>query len=96
MVTLPGGAVELTAARIWAADGTLFCTLTARAVEGKPQKEELEVWGQKVLEAALAAGWDCWSLDRELGALRPGDWEVWKDYPVNDLVIKVTGKVVRP
>lgn len=95
VVALPHGAVELTAARTWAMDGTLHCTLTARIVEGAPKPEELAVWGKRVLDAALAPGWDCWGLERELGALRPGDWETWKNYPVEKLAVKVTGKLVR-
>lgn len=95
VVTLAHGAVELTAARTWTMDGTLHCTLTARIVEGAPKPEELAVWGKQVLDAALAPGWDCWGLERELGALRPGDWETWKDYPVEKLAVKVTGKLVR-
>lgn len=95
VVTFPRGAVKLTAVRTWAMDGTLRCNLTARIVEGEPNPEELAQWGERVLEAALAPGWDCWGLERELGALRPGDWTVWKDCPVEKLKVKVTGKLVR-
>jgi len=95
VVTLPHGAAELTAVRTWAMDGALRCTLTARIVEGDPDPEDLAAWGERVLTAALAPGWDCWGLERELGALRPGDWAVWEDYPVEDLAVKVTGKLVR-
>lgn len=95
VVDFPHGAVKLTAARTWAMDGTLHCTLTARIEEGEPNPRELAEWGKEVLEAALAPGWDCWGLERELGALRPGDWTVWKDYPVEKLAVKVTGRLVR-
>ena len=96
VVTLPHGAVELTAAKTWAVDGALRCTLTARIVEGEVEKEELETWGQAVLKAALSPGWDCWGLERELGALRPGDWQRWKEFPVEKLAVEVTGKLVKP
>ena len=95
VVTFPHGAVELTSVRSWAVDGALRCALTARVVEGDPEPEELASWGKIVLEAALASGWDCWGLERELGALRPGDWEKWENYPVKELAVKVTGKLVR-
>ena len=95
VVALPHGAVELTAVRTWAMDGPLRCTLTARIVDGSPAPKDLADWGKTVLEAALAPGWDCWGLERELGALRPGDWEMWKDCPVTDLAVKVTGKLVK-
>lgn len=96
VVSFPHGAAELTAAKIWAVDGTLRCALTARVAEGEVQREELEDWGKRVLRAALAPGWDCWGLDRQLGALRPGDWETWRKYPVEKLTVKVTGKLVNP
>ena len=95
VVVLPHGSVELTSARTWAMDGTLRCALTARIAEGGPAPEDLARWGKTVLEAALEPGWDCWGLERELGALRPGDWETWRDYPVKDLAVQVTGKLVR-
>lgn len=95
VVTLPHGTVELTAVKTWAMDGTLHSTLTACIVEGAPAPRDLADWGKAVLEAALSPGWDCWGLERELGALRPGDWETWKDYPVEDLAVKVTGKLVK-
>ena len=96
VTTLPGGAAELTAVQIRAVDGTLFCTLTARTAEGSPREKDLAIWGQKVLTAALASGWDCWGLERKLGGLRPGDWEVWENYPVERLAVNVTGKLVKP
>lgn len=96
VVTLPQGAVELTKAKSWAVDGTLRCTLAARVVEGEPEEEALAAWGERTLSAALAPGWDCWGLDRELGALRPGDWSRWKDWPVENLAVKVSGKLVKP
>ena len=95
VVVLPHGSVELTSARTWAMDGTLRCALTARIAEGDPAPEDLARWGKTVLEAALKPGWDCWGLERELGALRPGGWETWRDYPVKDLAVQVTGKLVR-
>lgn len=95
VVTLPHGAAELTNARIWAADGILHCSLTARIVQGAPPLRELTQWGERVLKAALDRGWDCWGLERELKTLGPGDWERWENYPVERLAVKVTGKLVR-
>ena len=95
VVTLPHGAVELTAARIWAVDGVLRCSLTGRIAEGEPTAKELTRWGESVLRAALAPGWDCWGLERELRALRPGNEERWRGHPVEKLMVKVTGKLVR-
>lgn len=96
VVTLPGGAVELTAVRTWAADGTVYCTLTGRKAEGDPREEDLAAWGRKMIRAALSRGWDCWGLDREQGALRPEDWPWLKGYPVEGLKVEVTGKLVKP
>lgn len=95
VVTLPHGSAELTSVRTWAMGGVLSCTLTGRIVEGDPKPEDLERWGEAVLTAALASGWDCWGLRRELGALRPTRWEMWRDCPVKNLTIQVTGKLVR-
>lgn len=95
VVTLPSGAVELLAARSWAVDGTLRCTLTARAVEGAPRKEELAAWGERCLGQALARGWDCWGLDREAALLRPLKWGE-EEHPLWELEIQVTGKLVEP
>lgn len=94
VVTLPGGAVELSSARHWAREGTLHCTLTARAVEGTPQAEELEAWGEKALAAALAPGWDCWGLDRERGALEPWNWETRAGTSCAQLKVDVRGRLV--
>lgn len=94
VVTLPGGAVELSSARHWAREGTLRCTLTARAVEGTPQAEELEAWGEKTLAAALAPGWDCWGLDREQGALEPWNWETRAGTSCAQLKVDVRGRLV--
>lgn len=94
-VTLPHGAATLTEVRIWAWDGVLHCGLTARVAEGEPKEADLAAWGEKILTAALAAGWDCWGLDRELGALSPGGWERWRDWPVEELKVEATGKLVR-
>ncbi len=96
VVTLPGGAVELTAVGTWTADGTIYCTLTGRKAEGDPKEEDLAAWGKSVMEKALAPGWDCWGLDREQGALRPEDWPWLKGYPVEGLRVEVTGKLVKP
>ena len=96
VVTLPGGAVELTAVRTWAADGTVYCTLTGRKAEGDPREEDLAAWGKTLIEKTLAPGWDCWGLDREQGALRPEDWPWLKGYPVDGLRLEVTGKLVKP
>lgn len=95
VVTLPHGAAELTRARVWAVDGVLRCSLAARIVQRAPPPGELTEWGERVLRAALAPGWDCWGLERELRALRPGDWERWEDYPVKELEVEVTGRLVR-
>ena len=96
VVTLPGGAAELTAVRTWAADGRVYCTLTGRKAEGEPQEEDLAAWGKTVIEKALEPGWDCWGLDRQQGALRPEDWPWLKGYPAKGLEITVTGKLVKP
>ncbi len=94
VVTLPSGAVELLAVRTWAVDGVLRCTLTARAVEGDPERGELEAWGERCLGLALAPGWDCWGLDREEARLRPLTWGKERDGSLEDLKIMVTGKLV--
>jgi hypothetical protein len=94
VVTLSQGAVELEKVRAWAKDGTLSCTLTARVVQGTPTPEELAAWGERVLQAALAPGWDCWGLDRQQGALEPWNWETWKGTSVAALRVNVTGKLV--
>lgn len=96
VATLPHGAVEITGVRSWAVDGTLHCTLTARAAEGFPKEEDLAAWGERLLAAALEPGWDCWGLTRELGAPRPGDWERWRNWPVEKLAVKVKGRLVEP
>ena len=96
VVTLPGGAAELTAVRTWTADGTVYCTLTGRKAEGDPKEEDLAAWGRAAIEKALEPGWDCWGLDREQGALRPEDWPWLKGYPIEGLRVEVTGKLVKP
>lgn len=96
VVTLPGGAVELLTVRTWAGEGVLRCSMGARALQGKPAAEELAAWGEDCLRAALAPGWDCWGLDREQGALEPWAWEDWKDSPVKELDVEVTGRLVEP
>lgn len=93
-VTLERGGVELTSAQCWAKEGRVCCSLAARITEGQPGEEELEAWGEKVLRAALAPGWDCWGLDRELAAFRPWDWEKIRGTDVSGLSIKVVGKLV--
>lgn len=95
VVTLPHGSVELTVVKSWAQEGMLSCTLTARAVEGAPQAEDLAAWGEQVLTAALEHNWDCWGLDREQELSQMIDWQRWQDYPVKELEIAVTGKLVR-
>ena len=94
VVTLPGGAVELTGVRSWAVDGRVTCVLTGQVVQGEPSEEELAAWGEKRIRAALRPGWDCWGLDRTLGALRPWDWENIRGTDVSRLEVKVTGKLV--
>lgn len=94
VVTLPHGAAEVTAARLWAKDGTLNCTLTGRVSEGEPTGQELADWGERCLRAALDQNWDCWGLDREQGALQPWNWGKLKGEPVSALEVKVVGKLV--
>lgn len=96
VVDLPHGTVELTSVKTWAVDGTLYCTLTARTVEGEPERKDLEAWGENVLEIALIPGWDCWGLERQMNALRPKNWGDWRGYPVEKLTVQVTGRLVRP
>lgn len=94
VVTLSGGAVELTGVRSWAVDGRVECVLTGRVIQGDPKAEDLAAWGEKSLRAALEPGWDCWGLDRELGALRPWRWEAIQGADISALEVKVTGKLV--
>lgn len=94
VVPLPdGSAAALTGVRTWARDGAVRCTLTAQSVRGKVSKEELEAWGERQLRAALASGLDCWALDREQGVLRPWAWETLENAPVEQLGVKVTGRI---
>lgn len=93
-VTLPGGAVQLTSVRIWAKGGKLCCALTARVAQGTPGAADLEDWGAEKLKAALAYGWDCWGLRRELAALEPWTWESWREADISALQVEVTGKLV--
>ena len=94
VVTLPTGAAELTLVRTWTADGKVRCALEARRAQGEPSLAALEAWGEEKLRAALAPGWDCWGLDRELAALRPWDWETLRGMDVRDLDVEVTGRWV--
>ena len=94
VVTLPGGAVELTGVRSWAVDGQVKCVLTGQIVQGEPTEAELAAWGEKAVRAALGFGWDCWGLDREMGALRPWDWEHIQGADVSTLEVRVAGKLV--
>lgn len=94
VVTLPEGTAEVTGARLWARDGTLQCDLEARRIQGEPEIGGLETWAETRLRAALAAGWDCWGLDRELAAARPWNWETIRGTRVGGLDVKVTGKWV--
>ena len=94
VIALPGGSVELTGVRSWAMDGRVACVLTGRVVQGEPTEEELAAWGESNIRAALDFGWDCWGLDRELGALKPWDWESIQGTNVSALEVKVTGKLV--
>lgn len=94
VVTLPGGAAELTAVRVWAKKGKVTCTLEARRAQGEPDMAALEAWGERMLRAALASGWDCWGLDRELACSAPWDWEQVKGTDVDELEVEVTGRLV--
>lgn len=94
VVELAGGVAELMKVKTWAKGGTVFCTLTARVVQGRPGEEELAAWGEGVLRAALGPGWDCWGLDREQGAMEPWNWDDWKGEPVAKMDVKVTGRLV--
>ncbi len=94
VVTLPGGAVELEWTRTWAKDGKVNCALRGRAVQGDPTEEELSAWGEEKVRSALASGWDCWGLDREIAALRPWDWGELRGSDVSKLDVKGTGKLV--
>ena len=94
VIALPGGSVELTGVRSWAMDGRVMCTLTGRVVQGEPTEGERAAWGENNIRAALELGWDCWGLDRELGALRPWDWKSIQGTDVSTLKVKVTGKLV--
>lgn len=94
VVTLPGGAAELTAVRTWAYNGKLLCTIEASRAQGEPDRLALEAWGERMLRSALEPGWDCWGLDRELAALRPWTWEQGKGTDVRELEVTVTGKWV--
>lgn len=62
VIPLPGGAVEVLRAHWKVRGGTLYCALTARPAQGSPRAGQLEEWGEAVLTAALAPGWDCWGL----------------------------------
>lgn len=94
VVTLPAGAAELTMVRAWACDGKVSCTLEARRAQGKPSLEALEAWGEEKLRAALAPGWDCWGLGRELAARRFWDQERFQETDVRSLDVEVTGRWV--
>lgn len=78
-VTLPGGAAALASVRLKVREGTLSCTLTARTVQGSPREEDLAAWGERMLRAALAPGWDCWGLGRRQAALSPEAWTGWRE-----------------
>ena len=93
-VTLPTGAVQLTAVRLWAKEGTLRCSLTARVAQGDPRASDLEGWGEEKLKAALEPGWDCWGLRRQLAALEPRAWEEWQGADISALNVEVTGRLV--
>ncbi len=94
VVTLPGGAVEVTGVRCRVRDGVLRCVIEGRRAQGEPRAEDLSAWGEAQVRAALGAGWDCWGLDRELGALRPWDWDSLRGYDVSKLDVKVEGRLV--
>lgn len=94
-VTLPAGGVELISSRCWAKEGELRCTITARVTEKQPDREALEAWGRKALQAALEKGWDCWGLNREAAFFHPWDWERRKTLDVSKLTIRVEGELRR-
>lgn len=95
VVTLPDGGVELISSQCWVRNGELCCTLIARATEGQPSGEALEMWGRKNLQAALAAGWDCWGLNREAALFCPWEWEENKKLDISGLTIRVKGELRR-
>lgn len=88
-----GAAVALTQVRIWTWDGAVRCRLTAQNVRGDGSEAELESWGERQLRAVLASGLDCWGLDREQAALQPWAWEKIENAPVEQLTVKVTGRI---
>ncbi|MCI5704948.1 MAG: hypothetical protein MR272_07050 [Pseudoflavonifractor sp.] len=94
VVPLPdGSAAALTGVRTWAKDGEVRCTLTAQSVRGEAQEAALEVWGERQIRAVLSDRLDCWGLDRERGALRPWAWGHIENAPVEELAVKVTGRI---
>jgi len=94
VVSLPGGAAEVTAVRAWAGDGRVRCSVEAKAAQGRPSAEDLSAWAEGCIRGALEPGWDCWGLRRELAALRPWDWEELRETDVAGLDVEVTGKLV--
>ncbi len=94
VVTLPGGAVELTAVRTWAQNGRVKCGIEARRAQGEPDMKTLEAWGERMICAALAPGWDCWGLDRQLACPQFWMWERAKGTDVGKLDVEVTGRLV--
>lgn len=94
VLTLPGGAAELTAVRTWAQNGRVKCTMEARRAQGEPDMEALEAWGEQMIRAALAPGWDCWGLNRQLACPWFWKWEQVKGTNVGELDVEVTGRLV--
>ncbi len=94
VITLSGGAAEIVGVRTWAKGGKVCCTLTAKAAQGEPSQSELEEWGEQKIRSALALGWDCWGLDREMSALQPWNWKAWKGTDIRLLDVEVTGRLV--
>lgn len=74
-VALPQASAQLVSVRTWAVGDTVRCALTGRTLQGSGSPADLTAWGERVLSAALAPGWDCWGLDRESAAFAVWDWE---------------------
>lgn len=88
-VALEKGTVEVTGERLRVQGGAVYCGLEGRVVQGAPAAADLGHWGVEKVRAALAAGKDCWGLDRLAAAREPWRWEERK---LAVTALKVTGK----